>query len=288
MTILAGGTDLMPQSQAGRVKLKRHAAEHPPHPANCAASRCEGDEIRIGALATITEIMAATRWSASTCRCWSRPATISPATRSATPARSAATSATPRRPATRWCRCWCSTPRSSWLHARTTPHRAAAACRSPTFFVGPGRTRRAAGELLAGVRIPLPPAGHRRALLQVRHATGARHLDDLDRRRRRAHGRRAVATCASPSARWRRRRCARARTEAGAGRQAARRRDHRARGAGRARRSPADRRRARQRLVPQGNDPQHDARGCSTMSLKHDIDIHPERRERRARRCRST
>jgi CO/xanthine dehydrogenase FAD-binding subunit len=99
VTILAGGTDLTPQSQAGRIKFK-HTLMNIRHIPQLSGITLEGTEIRIGALATITEIMEHPLVS-STCRCWSRPATISPATRSAMPAPSAATSAMPRRPATR-------------------------------------------------------------------------------------------------------------------------------------------------------------------------------------------
>ena len=57
VTILAGGTDLMPQSNAGRVKFKRTLMNIRRIPELRGISR-EGDEIRIGALTTITEIMA--------------------------------------------------------------------------------------------------------------------------------------------------------------------------------------------------------------------------------------
>src|ERR1035437_659602 len=56
VTILAGGTDLMPQSQGGRLKIKRMLMNihHIPELKGIAI---DGGTIRIGALATITEIM---------------------------------------------------------------------------------------------------------------------------------------------------------------------------------------------------------------------------------------
>ena len=56
VTILAGGTDLMPQSHAGRVKFKRTLMNIRRIPELRGIAR-EGDEIRIGALTTITEMM---------------------------------------------------------------------------------------------------------------------------------------------------------------------------------------------------------------------------------------
>ncbi len=56
VTILAGGTDLMPQSQGGRLKIKRTLMNihHIPELQGIAI---DGGAMRIGALATITEIM---------------------------------------------------------------------------------------------------------------------------------------------------------------------------------------------------------------------------------------
>ncbi len=56
VTILAGGTDLTPQSQAGRVKIK-HTLMNIRHIPQLTGITLEGKEIRIGSLATITEIM---------------------------------------------------------------------------------------------------------------------------------------------------------------------------------------------------------------------------------------
>ena len=56
VTILAGGTDLMPQSQGGRLKIKRTLMNiH--HIAELKRITIDGGAMRIGALATITEIM---------------------------------------------------------------------------------------------------------------------------------------------------------------------------------------------------------------------------------------
>jgi xanthine dehydrogenase FAD-binding subunit len=133
VTILAGGTDLMPQSHAGRVKFKRDADEHPPHPgaARHHAAKATNPHRRADhhhrdhAHPLVREHLPVLV----------EAATISPATRSATPARSAATSATPRPPATPWCRCWCSTPRRAGLEARRQAlppqHAAAGVLRRP-------------------------------------------------------------------------------------------------------------------------------------------------------------
>ena len=56
VTILAGGTDLTPQSQAGRIKF-RQTLMNIRHIPQLSGITLEGNEIRIGALATITEIM---------------------------------------------------------------------------------------------------------------------------------------------------------------------------------------------------------------------------------------
>ena len=74
------------------------------------------------------------------------------------------------------------------VQTRTAASRRAG-CRSPSSSSARARPRAAPGELLCAVRLPLPRAGLCRPLLQVRHAAGARHLDDLDRPRRRARGR---------------------------------------------------------------------------------------------------
>ena len=56
VTILAGGTDLMPQSHAGRVTLKRGLLNVRRVPELHRVERAEG-AVRIGALCTITELM---------------------------------------------------------------------------------------------------------------------------------------------------------------------------------------------------------------------------------------
>ena len=56
VTILAGGTDLTPQSQAGRIKF-RETLMNIRHIPQMSGITLEGKEIRVGALATITEIM---------------------------------------------------------------------------------------------------------------------------------------------------------------------------------------------------------------------------------------
>ena len=56
VTILAGGTDLMPQSQGGRLQIKRTLMNIHRIP-ELKGIAIEDGAIRIGALATITEIM---------------------------------------------------------------------------------------------------------------------------------------------------------------------------------------------------------------------------------------
>ena len=154
VTILAGGTDLMPQQQAGRVTLKptllniRRVAE-------LKAIRVEDGALHIGALATITDLLdnalvrhhapilaeAADHFASNQIRnagtiggniCNASPAGDTLVPLLVLDARAELASLADGRITTR------SVPLAE-------------------FFTGPGKTVRAANELLTGVRIALPP-----------------------------------------------------------------------------------------------------------------------------------
>jgi len=157
VTILAGGTDLMVQASIGRRRVGATLLNIR-RVAGLGAIERDGDAIRIGALATITQIMsdplvkahlpvlveACDHFASDQIR---NAGTLGGNISNASPAgdtlvplmvldaevelASAGDDGTVRR-------------------------------RVPIadYFTGPGRTRRAAGELLTGVRIPMPPAGH--------------------------------------------------------------------------------------------------------------------------------
>lgn len=154
VTILAGGTDLMPQSRAGRVKFKRTLMNIRRIPELRGISR-EGDEIRIGALTTITEMMehplvrshlpllaqAADHFASAQIR---NAGTVGGNICNASPAGDTlvplmvlgAHLELVSKP-------------DDTLFRRSMP--------LPEFFVGPGKTRLAPAELLAAVRVPIPP-----------------------------------------------------------------------------------------------------------------------------------
>ena len=122
----------------------------------------------------------------SACRCWWPRRARWAARRSRIAARSAATSPTPRRPATR-CRCW--PPRTRAVVLRSTPRRRAP-CRSTAFYTGYRTSVRQPDELIVAIEIP---AHRRRAVVaQGRHQARAGDLEDHDRRRARPRGARRV------------------------------------------------------------------------------------------------
>ncbi len=156
VTILAGGTDLMVQAEAGRVRLGgtlmsiRRVAE-------LRGVERDGDAIRIGALTTVTELMRDERIHsqlpvlAEACDCFASPqirnaATLGGNISNASPAGDTIL------------------PLLA-LDAEVTLARAEdGALRSRAlalkdYFTGPGKTRREAGELLVAVRVPLPAPG---------------------------------------------------------------------------------------------------------------------------------
>ena len=157
VTILAGGTDLMPQSKAGRVRMRgtllniRRIGE-------LGSIALDGDAIRIGALATITQIgndpvvrkhlpvlvEACDHFASDQIR---NTGTLGGNISNASPAGDTLVPLLVLD---------AEVELASAGDAGTVLRRVPIA----DYFTGPGRTRRAAGELLAGVRIPLPPAGH--------------------------------------------------------------------------------------------------------------------------------
>ena len=157
VTILAGGTDLMPQSQGGRLQIKRTLMNiH--HIEELKGIAIEDGAIRIGALATITEIMqsklvqkylpilieACDRFASDQIR---NAATLGGNICNASPAGDTLVPLIVL---------------DTEVELASKPNGSLARRRLPLaeFFTGPGKTRCGAAELLAGVRIPLPPAMH--------------------------------------------------------------------------------------------------------------------------------
>jgi xanthine dehydrogenase FAD-binding subunit len=157
VTILAGGTDLMPQSQGGRLKIKRTLMNicHVPELKGIAIER---GAIRIGALATITEIMqsdlvklhlpilveACDHFASDQIR---NAATLGGNICNASPAGDMLVPLLVL---------------DAEVELASKPNGSLTRRRMPLsdFFLGPGKTRRSPAELLAGVRIALPPANH--------------------------------------------------------------------------------------------------------------------------------
>lgn len=157
VTILAGGTDLMPQSQGGRLKIKRTLMNirHIPELNGIAIN---GDAIRIGALVTITEIMrsdlikkhlpilieACDHFASDQIR---NAATIGGNVCNASPAGDLLVPLLVL---------------DAEVELASKPNGSLTRRRMPLseFLVGPGKTRRAPAELLAGLRIGLPRANH--------------------------------------------------------------------------------------------------------------------------------
>ena len=157
VTILAGGTDLMPQSQGGRLKIKRTLMniQHIPE-LKCIA--IDGGAIRIGALATITEIMqndlvkqhlpilieACDHFASNQIR---NAATLGGNVCNASPAGDMLVPLLVL---------------DAEVELASKPNGSLVRRRMPLaeFFVGPGKTRLGPAELLAGLRIGLPSANH--------------------------------------------------------------------------------------------------------------------------------
>jgi CO/xanthine dehydrogenase FAD-binding subunit len=157
VTILAGGTDLMPQSQGGRLKIKRTLMniQHIPELQGIAI---DDGAIRIGALATITEIMqselvkkhlpilveACDHFASDQIR---NAATLGGNVCNASPAGDMLVPLLVL---------------DAEVELASKPNGSVARRLMPLaeFFVGPGKTRRGPIELLAGLRIGLPSANH--------------------------------------------------------------------------------------------------------------------------------
>lgn len=156
VTILAGGTDLMPQSQAGRVNFKRTLMNIRRIPELKGVTR-QGGDIRIGALTTITELMenelvrqhlpvlveAGDHFASDQIR---NAGTLGGNVCNASPAGDTLVPLLVLDAQVELA----SKPDGT-LQTRAMP--------LADFFVGPGRTRRTAQELLSAVRVPLPPPG---------------------------------------------------------------------------------------------------------------------------------
>ena len=157
VTILAGGTDLMPQSQSGKLKIK-HTLMNIHRIPELMGITIEGGEIRIGALATITEIMqseliqkhlpilveACDQFASDQIR---NAATLGGNICNASPAGDMLVPLLVL---------------DAEVELASKPNGSLTRRRLPMseFFVGPGKTRRGPAELLEGVRIALPPAHH--------------------------------------------------------------------------------------------------------------------------------
>ncbi|HYG90048.1 MAG TPA: xanthine dehydrogenase family protein subunit M [Azospirillum sp.] len=158
VTILAGGTDLMPQSEAGRIRLKpvlmniRRVAELR------GIEKTDG-MVRIGALTTITEILesdlirdtlpvlaeAADRFASGQIR---NMGTIGGNICNASPAGDTLVPLLVLNAEVE-------------LAGKPNGHLATRRVALADFLAGPGRTRREAHELLAAVVVPVPPEGFR-------------------------------------------------------------------------------------------------------------------------------
>jgi len=157
VTILAGGTDLTPQSQAGRVKFKQ-TLMNIRHIPQLSGITLEGREIRIGALATITEVLehplirehlpvlaeACDHFASDQIR---NAGTLGGNVCNASPAGDTLVPLLILDASVELA----SMPESK-LYRHSMP--------LSTFFVGPGKTRKSLCELVTGIRVPLPAPGH--------------------------------------------------------------------------------------------------------------------------------
>jgi CO/xanthine dehydrogenase FAD-binding subunit len=156
VTIVAGGTDVMPQSHSGKVKFGRTLLNVRRIP-ELAGIGIEGDTVRIGALTTVTALLestlvrerlpilaeAADHFASEQVR---NGATVGGNICNASPAGDMlvplivldATVELAAKP-------------NGSVATRSMPLR--------EFLIAPGRTRREAHELLTSVRVPLPPRG---------------------------------------------------------------------------------------------------------------------------------
>ncbi|CAI07265.1 FAD binding domain-containing protein [Aromatoleum aromaticum] len=157
VTILAGGTDVMPQSKAGRLAIKRTLMNIRRIP-ELKGIALDNDAIRIGALTTITEILndplvkeylpvlaeACDHFASDQIR---NAGTLGGNIGNASPAGDTLVPLIVL---------------DAEVELASKPNGSVTTRRMPLaeFFTGPGKTKRAANELLTAVRIPLPKPGH--------------------------------------------------------------------------------------------------------------------------------
>ena len=157
VTILAGGTDLMPQQRAGRLRPKRLLMSIR-RVAELRGVALSDGALHVGALTTITELMRdalVRRWAPVLAEAADRFAsdqirnvgTIGGNVCNASPAGDMLVPLLALD-----ARAELASLADGELRRRELPLGA--------FFVGPGKTSRAPSELLTAVRVPLPPAGH--------------------------------------------------------------------------------------------------------------------------------
>ena len=160
VTILAGGTDLMPQSTAGRVAIKRTLMNIRRIP-ELSGIKLDDDAIRIGAATTISEILgdalvrkhlpvlaeACDHFASDQIR---NAGTIGGNIGNASPAGDTLVPLIVLDAEVELA------SKGDGANGSVTTRRVPLA----GFFTGPGRTQRAPAELLTAVRIPLPKPGH--------------------------------------------------------------------------------------------------------------------------------
>lgn len=157
VTILAGGTDLMPQTKAGRIAFKS-TLMNIRDVAGLKGIALDGDALRIGAATSITEILndplvkqhvpvlaeACDHFASDQIR---NAGTLGGNIGNASPAGDTLVPLIVL---------------DAEVELASKPNGSVTSRRLPLaeFFTGPGRTKRAANELLTAVRIPLPKPGH--------------------------------------------------------------------------------------------------------------------------------
>ncbi len=152
-TILAGGTDLMPQSQAGRVKFRPMLLNIRRLPLSGIVE--SGGAIRIGALTTITDLLDSPLVKAKLGVLWEAADHFA--------------SGQIRNAGTLGGNICNASPAGDTLvplmvlnaEVELTSKRGSRRLPIAEFFTGPGRTKREPDELLTAVVIPTPPAGFR-------------------------------------------------------------------------------------------------------------------------------
>jgi xanthine dehydrogenase FAD-binding subunit len=155
-TILAGGTDLTPQSQAGRIKFKRTLMNVRRVPELIGIAR-QGGDICIGALTSITELLESPLVQqqlpvlADACNHFASDQIRNAATLGGNICNASPAGDTLVPLLVLDARVELASKARGKLHWRSLPLK--------EFFTGPGKTRRAPNELLIGVRIPLPEPG---------------------------------------------------------------------------------------------------------------------------------